>query len=597
MPRGEQFFLETDPDCTDFYPNRAPMYALLTTWEHAPKRYRVHPVKIDDRGHVLTSLLRMMGLDAPPRQRGSGSAGSAATTSCWQGNWVRHDGKWSTGWSSVEPDIEETYEADWTKAGDWEGRYWEGRGWQSGGWNCDTDPSPVAEPSAALDPKDEDPSQGAKLSAAEWLASPVPDPLPMPEPLQIPVVAPGAPSENVLRIISELGRMFDEAKLDIFSDDEPRDRSRSPTPPQVHDSTSVDVFEDLPHARAETRVYDMAALMSVPIVKMPPMERQPFSGIRSPVKAPPSAKTKAPPLQMRLPLPPKEKSPTPVQPKGVSDSIATAASGASSVPACDEVEEVQRLRPGPPPFPPPAALLAKARPLASPPVLDLARQPCLQYPLAVAADGYTEWVARMCPLIQGKQAHNLAQLMRLSRMEPETDIVRLSAEPIQLGIAGAYLRLVWAEGRGWQRPTHWEANPAASDLVGAHGTTDGGALAILSERRVRRMKYAGVYGYMTDYTRSADSWPWICATIEKSAKSTKNYCGVVMELSARCVFEKCPGGIAAEEALCSTGVAAHAPKSNYGRWLLPEQYVGFAGMWVPLKGVLCDGLPGCRRDF
>ena len=46
-PRGEQFFLETDPECTEFYWNGVPKYALLTTHEHAPKRYERHSVKID----------------------------------------------------------------------------------------------------------------------------------------------------------------------------------------------------------------------------------------------------------------------------------------------------------------------------------------------------------------------------------------------------------------------------------------------------------------------------------------------------------------------------------------------------------------------
>ena len=77
-PRGAQYFLEADPECSEFYGNGMPKYALLTTHAHVlvPKRYVQHSVKIDDRGFVLTSLIRMMGLDAPQRQRGSGSAGS-----------------------------------------------------------------------------------------------------------------------------------------------------------------------------------------------------------------------------------------------------------------------------------------------------------------------------------------------------------------------------------------------------------------------------------------------------------------------------------------------------------------------------------------
>ena len=77
-PRGAQYFLEADPECSEFYGNGMPKYALLTTHAHVlvPKRYVQHSVKLDDRGFVLTSLIRMMGLDAPQRQRGSGSAGS-----------------------------------------------------------------------------------------------------------------------------------------------------------------------------------------------------------------------------------------------------------------------------------------------------------------------------------------------------------------------------------------------------------------------------------------------------------------------------------------------------------------------------------------
>ena len=87
------------------------------------------------------------------------------------------------------------------------------------------------------------------------------------------------------------------------------------------------------------------------------------------------------------------------------------------------------------------------------------------------------------------------------------------------------------------------------------------------------------------------------AAMEKVALSNKNWGGILMELRCRAHYERVPGGVAEECRVCATGVAAHASKSNGGRWLLPVPFTDLIGMWVPIRGYLGDTLPGCMASL
>jgi len=216
-----------------------------------------------------------------------------------------------------------------------------------------------------------------------------------------------------------------------------------------------------------------------------------------------------------------------------------------------------------------------------------------------AGDGYNAWVARMCPALVGKNASNFANVLRLARIDPELDIQGCSADPVIMApwYGQAYVRIFWAEERGWQRPTAWCTHPWAKPLHGGHGTTEAGLGGILRDRALRRVNHEGVYAYMTDQVTgpNSDSAEWLRTTMEKAANSPKNVCGILCEVQARCYFERVPGGVGPEGEACTRGIAAHASKSNGGRWLLPEPFLEFVGLWVPVHGMCCDGLPGAVR--
>ena len=205
-----------------------------------------------------------------------------------------------------------------------------------------------------------------------------------------------------------------------------------------------------------------------------------------------------------------------------------------------------------------------------------------------AEDAITAWCGDVMPQLEGKQRHNFCQLLRLSGIEPALDVA--SVEHVILA-KGPYLRLTWSEGRGWQRASLFDHSKDASVLRGGHGTTAVGTAHILRTKFVSRMGFAGVYGLMTP--EYGDEW--LNFTINKVAEGGKNWSGVVIELRARCRRDKSGyGGTDADAYLVNQYIAAHQSKSNGGRWCLPEPFVEFVGIWVPLFGELCDELPGCR---
>ncbi len=57
------------------------------------------------------------------------------------------------------------------------------------------------------------------------------------------------------------------------------------------------------------------------------------------------------------------------------------------------------------------------------------------------------------------------------------------------------------------------------------------------------------------------------------------------------------GGIEAEEALAEQGLAAHMATKPHGRWIMPEPFVNFTAIWVPMRGNCLDDVPGVMTDF
>ncbi len=258
---------------------------------------------------------------------------------------------------------------------------------------------------------------------------------------------------------------------------------------------------------------------------------------------------------------------------------------------------VSPLRPAPPPYPPPGTVVQAAAAAQPQMALDVRQLPrpmitplAPQLHIAVTDDEIAAWARATVPMLQGKQQHNFCQLLRLSGVDPALDIETIM--PVQLS-AGPFLRMTWREGRNWQRATLWDHSKEAYVLSGAHGTTATGAASILRSRFISKMDFAGVYALMTEKAEAE----WLSFTVNKVVEGGKNWAGVVIEVRARCRFAKAGyGGTDADAELVSQHVASHQSKSNGGRWCLPEPFVEFVGIWVPLTGTLCDELPGCRRD-
>ena len=274
-------------------------------------------------------------------------------------------------------------------------------------------------------------------------------------------------------------------------------------------------------------------------------------------------------------------------------------------------------RPPPPAGPPPQAAVrppppadypqqAAARPPPPPadyPLQAVARPPPHQQVTSIPAapaDLIAQWVRNCCPSMSGKQAYNLAVVLRMTAINPEVDFAGVAPDPVVMASqrGQAYLRIFCREGRGWQRATHVSSHPHARFLYGGHGTTDVGLLGILAERRVKAVGYAGVYAFVAaDCDDAVWGFSTLRSTMEKVAESNKNWCGVIVEVRCRAHSERVYGGIQAEEAVCRTGIAAHASRSNGGRWLLPEPFLDLVALWVPLRGTLADTLPGCLSDL
>ena len=204
-------------------------------------------------------------------------------------------------------------------------------------------------------------------------------------------------------------------------------------------------------------------------------------------------------------------------------------------------------------------------------------------------------------MLDGKAARNFVQVLRLGGVsDPQADFEGAMADPIYMAPTRGFghVRIIFRTGRGWQAATHFSPHPHAKYLHGGHGTTDAGLVGILRDRAVRNFQYAGVYVFVSDY---ADDPRWggdgLKQAMEKVANSNKNWGGILFELRCRAPYERVPGGMMEECRVCAQGVAAHASRSNGGRWLLPVPFLDLVGMWVPMRGALGDTLPGCMAPL
>ena len=125
---------------------------------------------------------------------------------------------------------------------------------------------------------------------------------------------------------------------------------------------------------------------------------------------------------------------------------------------------------------------------------------------------------------------------------------------------------------------------------GGHRTTSQGLIQILRTRSILRMDFAGVYALLTtDPVRLLD-------TMEKVERSNKNSAGAMRELRAHChCVTTGRGGVYADEAVVKKGTAAH--NTVYKRWSVPQEFISFVALWMPLQGKCLDDLPGFDVGF
>ncbi len=99
------------------------------------------------------------------------------------------------------------------------------------------------------------------------------------------------------------------------------------------------------------------------------------------------------------------------------------------------------------------------------------------------------------------------------------------------------------------------------------------------------MDGCGVYCQLTQ-DRDAVS---LTNAMGRVARSAKNWGGVLVEISAFCCWESIQsGGVWGDEQVVNRGIAVH--NRNAERWCVPEQFVSFAGIWIPASQHLLDDL-------
>ncbi len=265
---------------------------------------------------------------------------------------------------------------------------------------------------------------------------------------------------------------------------------------------------------------------------------------------------------------------------------------ATRAPPMDEPEdEPEEERPAPPPYPSPQELMARvpqAEQQVAPPAVPYVMQLGSSM---VVDDPISRWIRTTLTALPDRNGTNLAVLLRASGVDPELDI----AEILQAQVNGVdYLRLVWREGRGWQRASLFDTRSQAEMLRGGHGATSIGTVGILRSRAISKMTMAGVYGLFSNY----EDFSWLLHTMGRVAKGTKNWGGALIELRARCCWQPAGwGGVEEDARIVATMTASHQSKSNGSRWCVPEEFLDFVGLWIPLNGYLCDDLPGCYKAF
>ncbi len=125
---------------------------------------------------------------------------------------------------------------------------------------------------------------------------------------------------------------------------------------------------------------------------------------------------------------------------------------------------------------------------------------------------------------------------------------------------------------------------------GGHGTTSQGLLQILRSRSILKGDFAGVYALLTTEPT------YLHDTMGKVARSNNNGAGAVCELNAHCRCQTTgAGGVYADEEVVRSGMAAH--NTVYKGWSVPEEFISFVALWMPLQGKFLDDFPGFDAGF
>ena len=213
-----------------------------------------------------------------------------------------------------------------------------------------------------------------------------------------------------------------------------------------------------------------------------------------------------------------------------------------------------------------------------------------EVPCALAlVDGVDQWVRTYLPGLTEKNSRNIVRAFREARVVPLLDIAKL--QQVKLS-KRTYWRLKWAGERGWQKASSFETNRMAQMHRGGHATTSIGMMSILSQRRINRGDYQGIYGQLT---MNVTDTPSLETVFDKVARSKKNWSGAICDCEVRGRFESLNGGgTEADNEAVAKGAIIH--QTSGARWAWPQELNKFIGIWVPLTGNLLDDIYGGDSD-
>ncbi len=207
-------------------------------------------------------------------------------------------------------------------------------------------------------------------------------------------------------------------------------------------------------------------------------------------------------------------------------------------------------------------------------------------PLPEAMQRVMGWIDEHFPAMSRKNKKNTLRSFLMAGIEPSRDFGPPRIDTLPSG--QQFYRVRTAEARGWQRPSSMDTHGQAMLLRGGHGTTSNGLLGIMGEKGIRRGDYAGIYAQVTINGTDRDE---VATAMNRVAKGTKNWSGVLIEVECHCQWESMKsGGIWGESEIVKKGVGVH--NVNGARWVLPYQFLSLSALWFPFGGHLCDDLPG-----